>query len=80
MRYYFSDEERKHEYQDYKYVPSGKMTFEILNIPYGTFTRREWKDGQHVRVEDGIHEIIISMIKVATMIKEKKLKSRNERS
>lgn len=63
-------EHRTSSYMTYEYVPTGKLCFEILNFPYGSYARHTWQDGKNLKVEDQIHEFIINMIHIATMEKE----------
>jgi hypothetical protein len=65
-----SEKERKNTYQDYEYIPTGELCFEITSSSYGSYARTKWKDGKKQKVEDCLHEIIINLIKVATMQKE----------
>lgn len=65
-----SEKERKNTYQDYEYNPTGELCFEITNSSYESYARTKWKDGKKQKVQDSLHEIIISLIKVATMQKE----------
>ena len=67
-----SEEERKRRYERYQYTPSGQLTFEILNAPHGNSIRTKWQDRKLIRVEKEIQDIIINMIKTATMLKEER--------
>ena len=71
-RHELSEEERKRRYERYQYTPSGKLTFEILNAPHGNSIRTKWQDRKLIRVENWIQDIIINMIKTATMLKEQR--------
>lgn len=62
--------ERKKTYQDYKYVPTGKLCFEITNHPSHSHARSKWHDGKMTKVEDQINDIIVNMIRTSTSTKE----------
>ena len=61
---------RKHSYQEFMYKPSGKLCFEITNSPYGNYSRSRGQDGKVLKVENQLNDIIINIIKFATMQKE----------
>lgn len=63
-------EHRTSSYMTHEYMPTGKLCFEILTSPYGSYARHTWQDGKNLKVEDQIHEFIINMIHIATMEKE----------
>ena len=65
-----TEKEKKTTYQDYKYVPSGKLCFEIINNPYRNHGRNRWYDGKVAKLEDQLNDIIINMIRVSTATKE----------
>ena len=62
--------DRKDSYNTYEYIPSGKLCFEILNYSYENYARNKWQDKKILRIEDQLNDIIINMIKVATIEKE----------
>lgn len=62
--------DRKYSYEKFEYVPSGKLCFEITNYSYENYARKKWQDGKMIRVEDQLNDIIINMIKFATIEKE----------
>jgi len=64
--------ERKRTYEDYKYVPTGKLCFEIINHPSHNHARNKWHDGKMAKVEDQIDDIIVNMIRISTSTKESK--------
>lgn len=64
--------EKKRTYQDYKYVPTGKLCFEITNHPSHSHARNRWHDGKMIKVEDQINDIIVNMIRISTSTKESK--------
>ena len=67
-----------YSYEKFEYVPSGKLCFEILNVPYGHHTRNKWQEGKVSKVEDQLNDIIINLIKVATIKKEKEAQSKRQ--
>jgi len=67
-----SEIEKKRTYQDYKYVPTGKLCFEITNHPSHSHARSKWHDGKMTKVEDQINDIIVNMIRISTSTKESK--------
>ncbi|NCB72089.1 MAG: hypothetical protein EOM45_10000 [Clostridia bacterium] len=64
--------EKKRTYQDFKYVPTGKLCFEIINHPSHSHARSKWHDGKVAKVEDQINDIIVNMIRTSTSTKESK--------
>ncbi len=61
------EKKRKNTYEQYEYIPTGKLKFEILHYEYESFVRSTWNDGKRQRIEDYLNDIIINMIKAATI-------------
>ncbi len=69
-KYEIPKKDRKSSYDTYEYIPTGNLCFEISDNPYESNARNKWKDGKRQRVENTLNDIIINMIKIATMKKE----------
>lgn len=70
-KHVFTEKERKDSRDTYEYIPTRNLCFEISDNPYGSNARTKWKDGKRQRVENILNEIIVNMIKIATMKKER---------
>lgn len=65
-----TEKDRKASSYQYKYIPSGKLCFEIINDPYRSHARNKWHDGKVTKIEDLLNDIIINMIRVVTATRE----------
>lgn len=64
--------EKKKTYHDYKYVPSGKLSFEIINHPKYNHGRNKWYDGKMAKLENQLNDIVVNMIRISAATKESK--------
>ena len=65
----------QHDFNQYDYVPNGKLVLRIKNAP--SETRGEWKDGKKKKLENLIDSFIEGLYKVAS--KEKELKRERQK-
>ena len=79
IRHEIPEKDREYSYERYEYEPSGKLCFELIDSPYGNNIRSKWQDGKKTKIEDNLNDIIINMIKFATMLKEREAKAAKQR-